>query len=200
MVSRISLSVHVSADAGLCLAEKPTGERVIDWLSRFSMRPGAIFLWVLPLVLLFVLVDPFGMTRPTLPEVVLRLVAVSPFRGLRIPDLGPRQNPAAILRHRRVALTVASVSLGMPLIVAGNESGSWQHGLSIFALLMTVAATLLVIHTGHPGVWIPLSEFQSPSPCYANEAVLPFYILHQPIILLIGYFVVPLALPIASIT
>ena len=32
---------------------------------------------------------------------------------------------------------------------------------------------------------------------YANEAVLPFYILHQPVILLIGYFVIPLALPIA---
>jgi glucans biosynthesis protein C len=32
---------------------------------------------------------------------------------------------------------------------------------------------------------------------YANEAVLPVYILHQPVILLIGYFVVPLALPIA---
>ena len=26
---------------------------------------------------------------------------------------------------------------------------------------------------------------------YANEAVLPFYILHQPIILVIGYFVIP---------
>jgi hypothetical protein len=32
---------------------------------------------------------------------------------------------------------------------------------------------------------------------YANEAVLPFYILHQPVILCIGYFVIPLALPIA---
>jgi surface polysaccharide O-acyltransferase-like enzyme len=32
---------------------------------------------------------------------------------------------------------------------------------------------------------------------YANEAVLPFYILHQPVILVLGYFVIPLALPIA---
>ena len=31
---------------------------------------------------------------------------------------------------------------------------------------------------------------------YANEAVLPFYILHQPVILIIG-FIIPLALPIA---
>jgi peptidoglycan/LPS O-acetylase OafA/YrhL len=33
---------------------------------------------------------------------------------------------------------------------------------------------------------------------YANEAVLPFYILHQPVILLIGYFVVQTKLPIAA--
>ncbi len=31
---------------------------------------------------------------------------------------------------------------------------------------------------------------------YANEAVLPFYILHQPVILLIGYFVVQWTLPV----
>jgi hypothetical protein len=41
------------------------------------------------------------------------------------------------------------------------------------------------------------SERKRPLLAYANEAVLPFYILHQPVILLIGYFVIPLALPIA---
>lgn len=30
---------------------------------------------------------------------------------------------------------------------------------------------------------------------YGNEAVLPFYILHQPVLLTIGYFVIPLAIP-----
>ena len=33
---------------------------------------------------------------------------------------------------------------------------------------------------------------------HANEAVLPFYILHQPVILFIGYFVVQWTLPIAA--
>ena len=33
---------------------------------------------------------------------------------------------------------------------------------------------------------------------YANEAVLPFYILHQPVILSIGYFVVQWTLPIIA--
>ena len=33
---------------------------------------------------------------------------------------------------------------------------------------------------------------------YANEAVLPFYILHQPVILILGYFIIPLPLTILA--
>jgi hypothetical protein len=33
---------------------------------------------------------------------------------------------------------------------------------------------------------------------YANEGVLPFYILHQPVILIIGYFIIFLSLPILA--
>jgi hypothetical protein len=32
----------------------------------------------------------------------------------------------------------------------------------------------------------------------ANEAVLPFYILHQPVILIVGYFIIPLPLTILA--
>jgi surface polysaccharide O-acyltransferase-like enzyme len=33
---------------------------------------------------------------------------------------------------------------------------------------------------------------------YANEAVLPFYILHQPVILILGSFIIPLPLTILA--
>jgi len=33
---------------------------------------------------------------------------------------------------------------------------------------------------------------------YANEAVLPFYILHQPVILMLGYFIIPMPLSILA--
>ena len=33
---------------------------------------------------------------------------------------------------------------------------------------------------------------------YANEAVLPFYILHQPVILILGYYIIPLSLSILA--
>jgi hypothetical protein len=52
----------------------PSGQRLINWLSQFSTQPGAIFLWVLPVALLLIGADPFGLMRPALPEAILRLV------------------------------------------------------------------------------------------------------------------------------
>ena len=39
-------------------------------------------------------------------------------------------------------------------------------------------------------------NFTNNSLTYANEAVLPFYILHQTVILLVGWFIIPLDLSI----
>jgi glucans biosynthesis protein C len=40
-------------------------------------------------------------------------------------------------------------------------------------------------------------NFNKPILSYANEAVLPFYILHHPVLLCVGYFVVQWAIPAA---
>jgi peptidoglycan/LPS O-acetylase OafA/YrhL len=41
-------------------------------------------------------------------------------------------------------------------------------------------------------------NFNKPILSYANEAVLPFYILHHPVLLCVGYFVVQWAIPAAA--
>jgi hypothetical protein len=79
------------------------GQRVING-SAFSMQPGAIFLWVLPFALVLILVDPFGLMRPALPEAILRLVMYPLFvvcGFLIFVDGGIQQ---AIIRQRRAAL------------------------------------------------------------------------------------------------
>ncbi len=179
--------------------KRPAGERVINWLSRFSMRPGAIFLWVLPFALLLILVDPFGLMRPALPEAILRLILFPLFvvyGFLIFADDGIQQ---AIIRVRRAALILALISsLTMPLIVMGIKEWGWQLDLSAFALVMILATLLswsfILAILGYGMRYLNVNHSLL---AYANEAVLPFYILHQPVILVIGYFVIPLALPIA---
>jgi peptidoglycan/LPS O-acetylase OafA/YrhL len=45
------------------------------------------------------------------------------------------------------------------------------------------------------GLGIKHLNFDIPFLSYANEAVLPFYILHHPVLLSVGYFVVRWAIP-----
>jgi peptidoglycan/LPS O-acetylase OafA/YrhL len=177
----------------------PTGQRVLDGLGRLSRRPGVIFLWVLPLALVLGLVDPFGLMRPAPPEAVLRLV-IYPFFvvcGFVIfRDAGIQQ---AIIRQRPAALVLTLVaSATMPVVATGIREWGWKRDLPLVALVMTLAGLLawayILTFLGYGMRYLSANR---PLLAYANEAVLPFYILHQPIILLIGYFVVPLALPIA---
>jgi peptidoglycan/LPS O-acetylase OafA/YrhL len=178
---------------------RPAGQRVIDWLSHFSMQPGAIFVWVLPFALLLILVDPFGLMRPAPSEAILRLVIYPLFVvcGFVIfLDDGIQQ---AIIRQRRAALILTLVaSATMPVVAMGIKEGGWKLELPFFALVMTLAVLLAWSYIlTFLGFGMRYLRANRPLLAYANEAVLPFYILHQPVILLIGYFVIPLALPIA---
>jgi peptidoglycan/LPS O-acetylase OafA/YrhL len=86
-------------------------------------------------------------------------------------------------------LTVAS-----PFVAGMAEE---HPTLLTLAMLMPLAS--LVIWTSILavlGYGMRYLTTRSPRLSYANEAVLPIYILHQPVILAVGYFVVPLALPI----
>ena len=179
--------------------KRPASQRAIGVLSQFSARPGAIFFWVLPFALLLILVDPLGLARPALPEAILRLVMYPLFMVygfLIIADDGIQQ---AIIRQRRAALILALVSSAtMPVIALGIEEWGWELDLPAFALVMIAAALLswsyILTILGYGMRYLNANH---PLLAYANEAVLPFYILHQPVILIIGYFVIPLALPIA---
>ncbi len=179
--------------------KRPAGQRAIDILSRFSVRTGAIFFWLLPYALLLILVDPLGLMRPALSNDILRLVMFPLFvvyGYLIIADDGIQQ---AIIRQRRAALILALVlSPAVPLIAVGIKEWGWELDLLAFALVMILAALLTWSYIlAALGYGMRYLNANRPLLAYANEAVLPFYILHQPVILLIGYFVIPLALPIA---
>lgn len=179
--------------------KRPAGQRAIESLSRFSARPGAIFLWVLPLALITALVDPFNLLRPALPEAIVRLIMypLPLIYGFLIFSDNAIQH--AIIRQRRATLALALLSSPVPLLATlGIEEWGWQLGLPGFVLLMTLGMLLVWSYIlAILGYGMRYLNANPPRLAYANEAVLPFYILHQPVILLIGYFVIPLALPIA---
>jgi hypothetical protein len=179
--------------------EGPSGQRVMEWISRYSRRPGAIFLWVLPLALVLSLADPFGLMRPAPPEAVARLIIFPFFVVCGFVIFREAGIQAAIIRQRRAALILTlAATATMPVVATGLKEWGWRLDLPRLALIMTLAgllawACILTLL----GFGMRYLNGNHPLLAYANEAVLPVYILHQPVILLIGYFVIPLALPIA---
>jgi peptidoglycan/LPS O-acetylase OafA/YrhL len=99
--------------------------------------------------------------------------------------------------QRRVSLAIALALL--VLVFVTKESLQQAGSLGAFILMMAVAGILiwsvLLAVLGYGFRYLARGNRLL---AYANEAVLPFYILHQPVILIIGYFVLPLPLPILA--
>jgi hypothetical protein len=175
--------------------KRPSGQRFIDWLADATDHPGFVYLWVLPFGLLLIPVDPLGIVGPGLSEDLARLVVFAPFLLPGFVAFSDARFHQAIIRQRRASLAVALLLTVASPFVAGMAE---EHPtLLTLAMLMPLAS--LVIWTSILavlGYGMRYLTTRSPRLSYANEAVLPIYILHQPVILAVGYFVVPLALPI----
>ena len=180
--------------------KRTTGQRALQYLSQFSTQTGAIFLWVVPSALVAIVVDPFGVMRPALSEALLRLVMYPLcliYGYLIFADNNIQQ---AIIRQRRYALIMAMVGTIISLLITvGISEWGWEFSLLTFVLVMTLASLLIwsYILTAFGYGMRYLNVNRRPL-TYANEAVLPFYILHQPVILILGYFIIPLPLPILA--
>lgn len=172
-----------------------SGRRFIDAFGRLSARPGAIYLWTLPLGLILALVDPLGVLRPRLSEDLTRLVVFAPFLPLGFLVFSDSRIQQAIIRQRRISLALAVIlTLGFTKVEDLLSQGA---GYLIYILVMLLGSILiwswLLLILGY-GMRYLGSNHRLLS--YANEAVLPIYILHQPVILILGYFIIPLPLPI----
>jgi glucan biosynthesis protein C len=174
-----------------------SGRRITEALGRLSARPGAIFLWVLPLALLAILLDPLGIVGPGLSEDVTRLVIFAPFLVPGFLVFSNGQIQQAIIRQRRIALVLALVLIVLLPLVTGllEEDPSFLiYALGILLIAVLMWSCLLAV-LGYGMRYLTANHRLL---AYANEAVLPFYILHQPVILVLGYFIIPLSLSILA--
>jgi hypothetical protein len=164
-----------------------TGRPLIGALAHMVETPGAIFLFALPLVLTEVLAR-LGIA-PDNAEGAWYLVTyvILLIYGFLIAA-DPRFDHA-MERHKWVALGLA-VALGVAVLVTGipSESAWWgAAGPIVDVIFLAVDGWFwLIAILGFGRRYLNVAH---PSLRYAGEAVLPFYILHQPIIVLIAYVI-----------
>ncbi len=171
------------------------GRRFTACLGRVSAHPGVIFLWALPLALHLILFDPFGLVSPGLSEDMARLAWFPPFLVFGFLIFSEGRIQQAIVHQRRIALALALVltlSANLVTDAVGQHPSFLPFALMMFLACLLIWSSLLAI-LGY-GICYLTGNHRLLS--YANQAVLPFYILHQPVILILGYYIIPLALSI----
>ncbi len=170
-----------------------SGQRLLNGLGSLLAKPGAVALLAVPGTLLYATLNPRGYAGMRdfggwpLPVYVFYFLA-----GFQIIAHAGLQNR---IKQQRW-LSLAAVGITSVATIALNIGGDAPFGSLAYTLteasysLMSWSILFTLLGFGFQHL-----TFSNPFLKYANEAVLPFYIMHQTVILGLGYFVVQTGLP-----
>jgi glucan biosynthesis protein C len=169
--------------------KRGSGQRVLAWLGNLLARPGAALLLALPVILLRVLVNPdsfWGNDGWGGGTILTHLCFF--LSGFVVVSHAGLQNTIQRLRWVCLASTVVLLAILFPLYMIIGEP---TYGTAQYTLLLSLFGlwswcwVLMILGFGFKHLNVNTSALGR-----TNEAVLPFYILHQPVLLCVGFFVV----------
>jgi hypothetical protein len=173
----------------LYLKSKP-GQRLITRLADWSGRRGGIFLFLIPLILVRMGLRGFFHGSHTWADLFYYAV----FFLIGYVMAADKRFTAGYKRHGWVCLALGIAAfagegafvIGLHYPYPGAESFSWTYVL--FNIVISIGNFCWVIFILSLGA--KYLNFNHRVLTYGNEAVLPFYIFHQTIILCVGWFVI----------
>jgi peptidoglycan/LPS O-acetylase OafA/YrhL len=167
------------------------GSRVIDTLAAWCARPGGIFLFILPIALIRVsLAAAFPGENDWATFATYLALFVYGYLLFSRPSIA-----SAIRRQGWIALSIGilcfmieGVTYAAGYLQTWVSSPSYTPGALLFQLLLSMNAWAWIVFILSWGIrWL---NFNTKRLHEANEAVLPFYVLHQPAIVVIAFYVV----------
>ena len=166
---------------------------LLDKVAGFFSKKGAILLPAIPLIIIDLLLrDIYGSGNQNLVNDwanFLFYIFVFFYGFIAVSDTRIMQ---AVKRHFWVALGALAVCIFM-IVIIDNTDLLPQFLMNIFWPLGTWLALL-----AWTGLAMRVLNFSNKLLEYANNAVLPVYILHQTLIVSIGYFVIQWNWPVAG--
>jgi glucan biosynthesis protein C len=164
----------------LFLRRRDSGKRIMGWLAAFCSLPGAIFLLAIPLYVMYGLIDFYPSPLYFITYFILGFILVADTRFEK-----------AINRHKAIALVLGPILF---LIVAYFEVFGYPFSFPsrfvpvLVAYIVGFAPWFFVIAIlGYGRQFLTSSnKFLK----YTGEASYPYYILHQTVIVIIGFYVV----------
>ena len=173
----------------LLYLKRERGLRFISRLAALCNRPAGLFVLVLPIALIQIMLRaPFPGYHSWTDFFSWLLIFVYGF--ILLAD---SRFEAAIQKQGKIALFAGIV--GVLSLLAVNFAGVLSHwenassysvGYMFYQLLFSITSWSMLVAVLYIGV--RFLNFSNKVMHYANEAVLPFYILHQPVIVIIAFY------------
>jgi glucans biosynthesis protein C len=166
---------------------------MLDKIAGFFSRPGAVFLPAVPLIIIDLTLRPiYGYGNQSLYNdwanfLFYIIVFFCGFIMVTRPQI-----TNAIRRHTWTALAILAVCI---ITIVLFEDGPYGE-TALVAVPYSIGTWMALL------VWLGLAmrflNFSNALLRYANDAVLPVYILHQTLIVCIGYYVIQWNWPVAA--
>jgi len=167
------------------------GHRLVSWLAGVCARPGGIFLFLIPLAGARILFKHIFMGDKTWADLIY--YAVFFLIGYVMASDG--RFTEGFKRHGWLGLGLGLLAYGgMGYFILGagyNYPGGEPFSLNYVIFNLVVSLGNLCWVTFMLSLGAKYLNFESRAVTYGNEAVLPFYILHEPVLLAVGWWVVP---------
>ncbi len=177
----------------LWLKRRLSGQRLLQRLGDFLGKPLTIYLVALPTVVIFNLFDPDGIGTTVMGGWGIFNYLVYFISGFVI--ISSQRMLASIKRMRWVSLAAGILTwpaIDIIWVALGEPTfGTWQFLIGTTLWCLCAWSWLLTVF----GFGLRHLNRNKPFLRYANQAVLPFYILHQSVILPLAFFVVHWSIP-----
>jgi glucan biosynthesis protein C len=170
--------------------KRDSGRRVIARLANLAERRGGLFLFIIPLVLVQFALRPFFPAEHDWTDFIFTLVFFV-YGYILYAD----ERITRAIRRDWLPMLMAAILSTLFFFAAGaaDVAQEWMEtpGTPGFYLLWSAWSvngwcwTLFMLHIG-----MRFLEFGNRWLEYGGQAIMPFYLFHQPVIIVIAYFVV----------
>jgi hypothetical protein len=173
-----------------------SGQRLVRRLASWCHHRGGIFLFMIPLILVRIGLRSFFAGEHTWADLVE--YALFFLIGYLIP--AEKRFTESYKRDGWLGLvlglagTVGGAYMFLSLRYNPMEGEVFSRNFVLFQIVWSIASWGWIVFILSMGA--KYLNFSSRVLTYANEVVLPFYILHQTVILAVGWFIIPLDLSI----
>jgi glucan biosynthesis protein C len=174
-----------------------SGKSILKWLGDSLALPGAVYLLALPVSGVLVTLDPSNpIARRDFGGWALSIYIFFFIYGFILVSHDSLQKRIQQLRWISLIAGIACIAV---LFVLWGSQGDPRFGtdryLQVFGIFGITSWCWILVFFG-----FGFKHFTQSKPilAYANEAVLPFYIMHQTVLLCVGYYVLqsPISYPI----